>query len=82
MAYTEVGIATDGQPIDVGGLNPWDFEWVSLPRDPVELPHPQYRHQSHRMWHYAMTSEGRTVHFVAGEVSANAWAFYVVDPTE
>jgi hypothetical protein len=75
------GVVIEGQPIDVGGLNPWDFRWVSLKQPPVELPHPGYPAQRHKMWVYQIASVGKKVVFAAGELSANVWGFYApVDP--
>ena len=42
-----VGVVFEGEPIDLGGLNPWELKWHSVEADPVELPHPQYASQMH-----------------------------------
>jgi hypothetical protein len=75
--WTVAGIVGDGDPIDVEGLNPWDFEWRRIEVDPIELPHPQYPSQLHRMWIYEIEGKGRTVQFAAGELYACVWGFYV-----
>jgi hypothetical protein len=45
--------------------------------EPVELPHPAYPNQRHRMSVYEIESGGRRIRFAAGELSANVWGFYV-----
>jgi hypothetical protein len=75
--WQAVGIVVEGDPIDVGGLNPWAFAWRPVQDEPVELPHPAYPHQRHRMWVYEVEGDGRTVRFATGELSANVWGFYV-----
>ena len=75
--WQAVGIVVEGDPITVGGLNPWAFEWHRVQDEPVELPHPAYPSQRHRMWLYEVESNGKRVRFAAGELSANVWGFYV-----
>ena len=75
--WTAVGIVPEGNAIAVGGLNPWAFEWRQVRDEPVDLPHPAYPTQSHRMWVYEIESGGRKVRFAAGELSENVWGFYV-----
>ncbi len=77
VSWKPVGVVAEGQPIRVGGLNPWNFEWHRMPADPVDLPHPSYPDQTHRMLLYEITSEGKSVTFAAGELSMNVWGFYV-----
>jgi hypothetical protein len=75
--WQAAGIVAEGDPIMVGGLNPWSFEWRRVQEEPVELPHPAYPNQRHRMWVYEIESGGRRVRFAAGELSASVWGFYV-----
>ena len=72
-----VGVVYEGDPIDVNGLNPWQFKWRDLRMKPVELPHPSYPSQRHRMWVYEIEDSGKKVTFAAGELSPNVWGFYV-----
>ena len=72
-----VGVVVEGSPIDVGGLNPWEHRWHELDVEPIELPHPQYASQMHRMWLYEIEVNGKRVLFAAGELSANVWGFYL-----
>jgi hypothetical protein len=75
--WKSVGIVVEGNPISIGGLNPWDFEWRRVQDEPVQLPHPSYPNQKHSMWVYEVESDGRKVRFATGELSANVWGFYV-----
>ena len=75
--WQAIGVVTEGDRIDIGGLNPWQFEWRQVRDEPVELPHPSYPRQRHRMSVYEIGGPRHRVRFAAGEVSANVWAFYV-----
>lgn len=75
--WTVAGIVAEGQPLPIGGLNVWDYRWARTSDDPVELPHPDYPHQPHRMHVYQVTNGDKKVVFAAGELSANVWGFYV-----
>ncbi|MBA3314402.1 MAG: hypothetical protein M3552_08925 [Planctomycetota bacterium] len=72
------GVVIEGDRIDVRGVNPWDFKWASQHRT-VELPHPSYPHQRHRLNVYEIDANGNQVVFAAGELSANVWGFYIPD---
>ena len=75
--WTAVGIVSEGDPIAVGGVNPWEFKWIRAQDEPVELPHPAYPHERHRLWVYEIEKGGRQIRFAAGELSPNVWGFYV-----
>jgi hypothetical protein len=75
--WKPVGVVIEGKPIDIAGLNPWDFEWHQVRDESVELPHPAFPNQLHPMWIYEIRSADRTAMFAAGELSANVWGFYV-----
>ena len=77
--WKSAGIVVEGQPITVGGLNPWDHEWKSSGAPAIELPHPSYPNQLHRMSVYEISNGNHSVAFAAGELSANVWGFYVPD---
>jgi hypothetical protein len=75
--WIPVGVVPEVLPLLIAGLNVWDHKWVKL-RDPVlQLPHPSYPSQRHRMWTYEITHGGKIVRFAAGELSAGVWGFYV-----
>jgi hypothetical protein len=77
IKWKSVGIVEEGNPISIGGLNPWDFEWCRVQDEPVQLPHPSYPNQKHAMRVYEVESDGRRVRFAAGELSSNVWGFYI-----
>jgi len=76
--WKSCGVVIEGQPIDVGGINPWSSHWVSRRQPPVELPHPAHPNQRHKMWVYEIEDAGKKVVFAAAELSANVWGFYVL----
>ena len=82
--WKRAGIVIEGQPINIGGLNPWDHEWKSTDAQDVELPHPSYPKQLHNMSVYEISDGKLSVTFATGELSASVWGFYVPDtnPTE
>jgi hypothetical protein len=75
--WKAVGVVGEGDPIAVGGVNPWALAWHRVREEPVELPHPAYPNQRHRMWVYEVECDGKRVRFAAGELSASVWGFYV-----
>jgi hypothetical protein len=78
--FEVAGIVIEGHPIVVRGLNPWQHEWHRLSDEPVELPHPAYPSERHKMWLYEIHKGNKRVKFAAGELSVNVWGFYV--PTD
>jgi hypothetical protein len=75
-SWKVIGAVVEGQPIDVGGLDPWSLDWVRVAEPDVHLPHPQYPSQLHPMSVFEIRSGGKSVIFAAGELSANVWGFY------
>jgi hypothetical protein len=75
-----VGAVFEGEPIDLDGLNPWEFKWSRVDTTPIEMPHPQYASETHRIWIYEIEADGKRVRFAAGELSPNVWGFYVPVP--
>ena len=75
--WKSAGITMDGQPFRLGGLNVWRHKWSRLAEEAVELPHPSYPKQLHRMWQYEIQDGNKRVRFAAGELSAGVWGFYV-----
>jgi hypothetical protein len=77
VRWEPVGCCFESEPIDVAGINPWNFEWHSL-GSRVELFHPAYRHQPESMWFYWVSGPlGKPVVFAARELSAGVWGFFV-----
>jgi hypothetical protein len=72
-----VGAVIEGERISFCGVNPWNHKWIETEQEPVQLPHPCYPNQMHRMRVYEIETGGRTILFATGELSANVWGFYV-----
>ncbi len=72
-----VGAVVEFDPIDVGGVNPWDYysHWTSVGR--VTLQDPLYAWQHDRLTVYEIPTPGGPVRFAAGEVSNGVWLFAV-----
>jgi hypothetical protein len=75
--WRPAGTAFGGVEFRIEGLNVWDHKWISLQEYPIELPHPDFSNQKHRMWLCMIKTDTKVVKFAAGEVSANVYAFYV-----
>ncbi|WP_425618271.1 hypothetical protein NA78x_001974 [Anatilimnocola sp. NA78] len=75
--WKSVGVVAEGNPISIGGVDPWKYEWRRVQDEPIQLPHPSYPNQKHGMWVYEVESNGRKILFASGELSANVWGFYV-----
>ncbi|MBT2326888.1 hypothetical protein J7E62_31770 [Variovorax paradoxus] len=74
--WKPIGVVAEGARIDIEGANPWSHRWQRAQEDAVELPHPAYPSQRHRLVVYSIQVGDRAVTFAAGEVSAGVWAFY------
>jgi len=74
-----VAIVLDGDPVSVGGVNPWGLKWRRLPEPPITVAHPSWPEQRHRMFVYELDSPSGPIKFAAGEFSLCAWGFYVPD---
>jgi hypothetical protein len=76
-AWKPVGVVVEGEPIDVGGINPWEHKWLSSGESPVKLPHPNYPTQFHDMSVLRVAFGSKEVVFAVGEISAGVYGFYV-----
>jgi hypothetical protein len=74
--WTYVRTVFEGQDIDLDGVNPWDHKWERLDGS-IEVPHPTYPHQRHRLDIWEVAGEDRAVRFAAGELSNGVWCFYL-----
>jgi hypothetical protein len=72
-----LGIAVEGEPIEIGGIDIWSQKWELCNNPPVELSHPSYTNQLHTMSIYKVSLAGKSIIFAAGELSAYVWGFYV-----
>ncbi|MGH3306048.1 MAG: hypothetical protein ACRDOX_00050 [Nocardioides sp.] len=73
-----MGMSIEGQPFDLNGVNPWDYEWMST-GETIVVAHPTYPQQRHPAYVATITTAAGVIQFAAGEMSANAWAFYLPD---
>jgi hypothetical protein len=71
-------IVCEGEPVCIDGLDLWKHRWISS-GESVEVSHPQYPTQRHRLSIYEIHIDLLTIVFAAGEFSANVWGFYVPD---
>ena len=70
-------IVSDGEEIDIRGVNPWDFKWTSTGEPPILVEHQQYKDEIHEMHIYEIKNGDKSIRFAAGEFSNVAWGFYV-----
>lgn len=77
--WRTVGMCWDGEAIDLEGFNPWQHAWVSQ-SERIVVAHPAYPTQRHEIEVYVMHPEDRVVRFAAGEMSNQAWAFFLPVP--
>jgi len=75
--WKHVAIGFEGDPVSLGGLNPWELPWHSLGEPPIIVAHPSYPRQRHSMWIYELRVDNEAVMFAAGEFSNGVWGFYV-----
>lgn len=74
-----IGMAWDGDPIRVRGLDPWTSSWIATGTT-IVVAHPSHPSQLHTLLVYRATApSGRFVTFAAGELSNLAWAFFATD---
>jgi len=72
-----INIVSDGQAISIDGINPWKHEWISLNEETIDMPHPNYPNQRHKMCVYKIEAGSKSIVFAAGEYSNCVWGFYV-----
>lgn len=75
--WRTLGVVVEGQPISIEGLNAWDHRWTSRGDERVDLPHPTYPEQRHRLPVYELEDQGGRIVFAAGELSPGVWGFFV-----
>lgn len=74
--WRSVGMCAEGDVVDLGGLNPWEFKWDSE-SDRIVVAHPYYPQQRHDVYVWSVRGPDGPVRFAAGEMSAGAWAFFL-----
>jgi hypothetical protein len=70
-------IVAEREPVSLDGVDPWTAERVHVDEPAIVVPHPEYPWQTHTLTVYEVRTNGRTVKFAAGEVSANVYIFYL-----
>lgn len=75
--WTFLTVGTELQIVEIEGTDVWMSEWRSLDIGTLEVPHPSYPHQRHKLWPYVVERGGQPVMFCAGELSNGVWCFYV-----
>ena len=76
--WRSVGMCWDGDEFDIEGINPWQHEWVSQ-GERIVVAHPTYPAQRHDVEIWVIRTPDRVVSFAAGEMSSNAWAFFLAE---
>jgi hypothetical protein len=78
-----VKVITEGEILEIDGLNVWDHEWIKFEDCSFEVPNPV--EPNHRpdvlkgkcqMNVYYMSQDNVYVYFATGETSNGIWAFY------
>jgi hypothetical protein len=70
-----VRVVFEGQPIEVAGVNPWDYQWRST-GGRIEVPHPSHPTQRHQLNVWQLDLDHGSPTFAAGELSNGVWCFY------
>ena len=73
-----VSVGFEGQPTDIGGIDPWEVEWTPT-HGRITAAHPDYPSQRHTMFTYDVAGTTPPVVFAAGEFSSGVWGFFVPD---
>ena len=78
-----VKVISDGEELEIDGLNVWDHDWVKFEdcsfevTSPVEPNHkPDVLKGKCKIDVYCMNQENTFVYFAAAEISNGIWAFY------
>lgn len=77
--YVHIGF--EGDSVSIDGINPWQYHWQSVGYT-IEVPHPSYPSQRHRLEVRRVATEHGSVIFAAGEVSNGVWCFYERSPAQ
>jgi len=74
--WTLLSVAIEGEALEIDGADVWHHEWRRLDIGILEVPHPSYPQQRHKLWPYVIEAPAGTVLFCAGELSNGVWCFY------
>lgn len=75
--WTLLTVVTEGEAVEVVGIDLWWREWRRLDIGTLEVPHPSYPSQVHTLRPYGIEVEAGTLLFCAGELSNGVWCFHV-----
>jgi hypothetical protein len=71
-----VGIVSEGEHIQVHGVDPWTaMPWTQTPGH-ITVAHPSYANERHTILTYLVDTPDGPVSFAAGEFSNGVWGFY------
>jgi len=71
-----ISIGPEGHATAVGGINPWDVEWIPT-HNRIIVAHPEYPSERHTLFTYQVAGSDPPVVFAAGEFSNGVWGFFV-----
>jgi hypothetical protein len=72
-----LALIADGQPLSIGDCDVWLNQWHRLGPGSLEVPHPNYPKQRHKLWPYYLLCDKEPLLFLAGELSNGVWCFHV-----
>ena len=75
--WTFRAVVTEGEPLELGGSNIWLERWNCLDVGVMQVPHPGYPLQRHKLWIYSIEKAVEVFLFAAGELSNGVWCFYL-----
>jgi hypothetical protein len=70
-----VTTTVEGQPLSIGGLDPWQYQWRRVSDATARIRDPQHG-QAYGFPVYEIGDPSNPVRFAAGEFSASVWGFY------
>jgi len=77
MDWKYLTTVADGCELEINGINVWSQEWIRTKADPIEVLHPNYPDQKHKVYSYIVEIGTKKISFAAGELSNCVWCFYV-----
>ena len=70
-------LVCEGEPLALGGLDPWRYQWRQLDQLTIAVPHPSYPQQRHQVRVYEIADGHTVVKFAAAEFSNGVWGFFL-----
>lgn len=75
--WTLLSVVTEGETVEIEGVDLWWREWRRLDIGTLDVPHPSYPSQRHTLRPYGIETGAGTLLFCAGELSNGVWCFHV-----